>query len=400
MPDYEFITGSGVIVPDTSDILEQVKNEFRAAFGADLDTSPETPQGVLIVAETESRDAVARNNADLANQINPNLAGGVFLDAIWALTGGARVVATPTLVRGVTLSGIPGTTIPAGARASIGSAGPEFFLISGVVIPASGSEQGTFQAVDLGPIEAAIGALSQIVTPVLGWESVSNPVAGELGRATETDAAARRRRRQTLALQGVALPEAIVSGLYSVEGVRSLAFRENVTNAPVTIEGVTLGPHSIYACVDGGSDNDVALMLLRKKSLGAGWNGTTTINVVEPFSGQTYPVQFSRPTIIPIFARVTVVANGASFPDIPALVRSAMVAYAEGDQEGEDGFTVGGDVSPFELAGAINRVAAPLYVRSLEISDDGVSFSSAEIPITIAQKATINESSISVTVVS
>lgn len=97
MANYGYVTSTGVIVPDTSTTLDQVRSEYRAAFGDDLDTSAETPQGVLITAETESRDAVARNNADLANQINPNLAGGVFLDAIWQLTGGQRVRATPTL---------------------------------------------------------------------------------------------------------------------------------------------------------------------------------------------------------------------------------------------------------------------------------------------------------------
>lgn len=397
MADYDFITATGVIVPDTADLLEQVREEFRTAFGADLDVSPETPQGVLITAETEARDAVARNNADLANQINPNLAGGLFLDAIWSLTGGARVPATPTLVYGVTLTGVAGTVVPAGARVSIGPAGEEFFLISGAILT-GGSASATFQAVNLGPIPVAIGVLNNILTPTLGWETVSNPTPGVTGQSTETDAAARRRRRQTLALQGVALPEAIVSGLYTVEGVRSLAFRENVTNAPITIEGVTLGPHSIYACIDGGSDQDVARMLLRKKSLGAAWNGATVVNVVEPFSGQTYEVRFARPALVPIYARVTVVANGAPFPDIPTLVKNAMVAYANGDQEEEEGFVVGGDVSAFELAGAVNRVAAPLYVRSLEIGTNGTTFSSAEIPILISQKATLSAANIAVTV--
>ena len=397
MSDYAFIVDTGVIVPDTADTLAAVQAEFRTAFGDDLDVSAETPQGVLITAETEARDAVARNNAALANQINPNLAGGVFLDAIWALTGGQRVRATPTLVRDVKLSGVAGTIVPAGARASLGASGAVFELTSAVVLDA-GIGLGVFQAVDAGAIPVSIGQLNTIVSSVLGWETVSNPLAGETGVAGESDIASRIRRRQTLALQGVALPEAIVSGLYTVEGVRSLAFRENVTNAPVTIDTVTLGAHSVYACVDGGSDTDVALMLLRKKSLGAGWNGTTTVNVTEPYSGQLYAVKFSRPTIIQIFVRVTVVLNGAAYPDVPGLVRAAMVSYANGEQEGEVGFVVGGDVSPFELASAVNRVAAPLYVRAITLSTDGTTYTGAEISITIAQKAALLAGNIAVTV--
>lgn len=397
MADYGYIVETGVIVPDTADTLATVQAEFRTAFGDDLDVSPETPQGVLIVAETEARDAVARNNADLANQINPNFAGGVFLDAIWALTGGQRVKATPTLVRGVVMAGVPGTIVPAGARASLGTNGALFELVSSAVLTA-GSATGDFQAVDAGAIAVSSGALNTIATSVLGWETVTNPTAGETGLDGESDIAARTRRRQTLALQGVALPEAIVSGLYTVDGVKSLAFRENVTPSTITIDTVSLVAHSVYACVDGGSDNDVALMLLRKKSLGAGWNGTTTVNVTEPYSGQVYAVKFSRPDIIQIYVRVTVVLNGAAYPDVPGLVRQAMIAYANGEQEGEAGFVVGGDVSPFELGAAVNRVAAPLYVRSVTLSTDGTTYSGSEIAITIAQKAALLEGNIAVTV--
>lgn len=397
MADYQYITETGVIVPDTSVTLEEVRAEFRNAFGADLDTSAETPQGVLITGEAVARDAVIRNNAAVANQINPNIAGGVFLDAIWALMGGGRVKATPSIVRDVTLTGVPGTVINEGVLASVGAAGAQFTLTGGVILDGSGNGTGTFQSVDFGPIVASTGALNQIVTGVLGWETISNPSPAELGVAEESDIASRIRRRQTLALQGVALPEAIISGQNTVTGVRSLSFRENVTGSPITIEGVTLSPHSIYACVDGGSDTDVALMLLRKKSFGADWNGTTTVTVTDPYSGQDYPVQFDRPELVPIFVQVTI-RNASTYADPPTIVRNAILAYANGEQEGESGFVVGGDVSAFELASAVNRDAAPIYVQSLLISDDNTTFSASNITITIAQKATILAGNIAVTV--
>lgn len=399
MADYAYITSTGVVIPDTADLLGTVQDEFREAFGQDLDVSPETPQGVLITAEVEARDAVARNNAELANQINPNLAGGVFLDAIWQLTGGQRIAATKTIVRNVTLAGVAGTTVNAGSRVSLGAAGAQFELISTVVLDTGGAGVGTFQAVVAGATPVAAEALDTIVSSVLGWESVTNPAAGETGADEETDLAARRRRRQTLAIQGVALPEAITSILYATDGVRSLSFRENATDAAVTIEGVDLSPHSIYACVDGGTDIDVARALLRKKSLGAGWNGGTTVTVTDPFSGQDYAVSFDRPELVPVYVRVTVALNGASYPDAPTVVREAMLAYANGEQDGEVGLAVGSNVSPFELGAAVNREAAPLYVRSVTLSTDGVTYSAAEIPITIAQKAVLTAGGIAVTVV-
>lgn len=397
MAEYQYLTETGVIIPDTSETLDTVRAEFRAAFGDDLDVSAETPQGLLITAETLARDAVIRNNADLANQINPNIAGGVFLDAIWAITGGQRNKATPSVIEGVALGGQPGAVIPAGAIASVGVGGTQFKLTGATILDDTGVGVGDFQSVDTGAFPAAIGALNTIVTGVLGWETVSNPAASIEGGSVESDAEARARRRLTLALQSVALPEAIVSGLYSLPGVRSLAFRENETNAPVTIETVTLAAHSVYACVDGGSDDDVAAMLLRKKSMGAAWNGGTTVNVTDPYSGQVYAVKFDRPAEVLIYMRVTVRA-GAPYANVPDTIRTAILAYANGEQEGEDGFVVGGDVSAFEIAGAVNRAAAPIYITNLTLSVDNITFSSATIAINIDEVARTSVGAISVTV--
>jgi uncharacterized phage protein gp47/JayE len=365
MADYEYITNSGVIVADTADTLTDVQNEFKNALGQDLVVTPDTPQGVLITAETLARDNVIKNNAALANQINPNIAGGVFLDAILALTGTQRDVAERSTVT-ATLAGVAGTVVPAGVRAATAT-GDEFETVSTVIIEPSGSVDADFQSVEFGPVPAAALALNTIVDGVLGWETVTNAEAAVLGRAEQSDQAARLYRKNTLALQGQSLPEAITSGLYATEGVRSLSFRENTTSAPAVIDGINLAAHSIYVCVDGGTDADVAQTILNKKSGGAGYNGAVTVNVVDEFSGQTYPVTFDRPTDVDVQTRVTIKASSA-IVDPVAAVKEAVLAFANGELEEEPGFTVGNDVSSFEIAGAINRLYPTIYVQKVELS--------------------------------
>lgn len=397
MAAYDYITETGVVVPDTSTLLAEVENEFKTALGADLVTSPNTPQGALIVAEVLARTGVVGNNAALANQINPNLAAGTFLDAIWALTGGQRLAATRSVVPGVELSGLPGTVIPAGSQASIAD-GTLFESVSGVVLDLTGSATVDFQAVDTGPVAVNPGALNQIVTGILGWDDVNNPTAATLGRDQESDLASRQRRRNTLSLQNVALPAAITSALYDTPNVRSLAFRENVTGSTQIIDGVTLVEHSIFVCVDGGTDLAVATTLLANKSLGCDWNGSTTVNVTDSVSGQVYPVSFSRPTVVGIAARVTVRNSGALTDIVPA-VRQAILDFAAGLLPGEAGFVVGGDVSPFELGGAVARQVPGVYVKLCEVAlASTLIFSTNEIPISIEQIASIDAGNIQVTV--
>lgn len=397
MADYNFVSSRGVVVPDTATTRAQVEAEWREAFGQDLDVSPDTPQGALITAEVEARDAVARNNAEVANQINPDIASGIWLDAIWRLTGGYRRPATPSLLQGVEFGGQPGTLIPAGSEAVVADSGERFETVADITLDGAGVATGDMQSVNLGRIACPVGALDTIATTVLGWETVNNPMAAIVGTEEESDFASRQRRRNTLALQGISLSEAVTSRLYAVDGVRSLVFRENILPTSEVIDGITLAPQSVYACVSGGEDADIAQALLETKTAGAAWNGSVLVNVIDPFSGQTYPVRFERPTPVLLYIRVTVRATPL---DAESLVRNAIINYANGLNDGEPGFAVGEDVSPFELAGAINQAEPRLFVMKVEIStDNGLTYTTNDAVIDITQVAAVTSNSISVVVV-
>lgn len=388
---YEYLTAAGVIVPDTADVLETVREEYRAALGDDLDTSDSTPQGLLIAAETAARLSVLRNNAALANQLNPDIAGGAFLDAVAALTRLNRQAATRSVLRGVVMTGQPGAILPAGAVARVGLDGAEFESVGAVALDAAGIGAVDFRCLTFGPVAVLAGALDTIVAGgVLGWETVRNPLAAEQGRNEQSDLSFRTQRRNTLALQGVSLSEAITSSLYALDGVTSLQYRENVTNAAAYIDGILLAAHSVWACVDGGTDAAIADALLRNKSLGADWNGATVVPVADPYSGQSYDVKFDRPEYVRIRVRVTVsqgTATANPVQDIP----EALVAYADGDgiNFGSPGLGVGNSVSPFELASAINIVYPGFYVRRVDIATDATAFGPNELVLALNQKATL-----------
>jgi hypothetical protein len=387
---YTYVTSTGVIVPDTSQILSDVQTEYREVFGADLVVTPDTPQGVLISAEALSRAAVAANNAAVANQINPNVAGGTFLDAVMALTGLQRTAQTQTQVPNVAVAGVPGTVIPEGSLAQT-SAGDQFQTLSQVTLGNNGQATVNFASVAYGAIPCAAGALTQIVSSVLGWETVTNTTAGTLGATTQSDQAARALRQNTLAFQGVSLAVAITSALYNVAGVTSLSFRENTAPDTQVIDGITMVGHSIYACVAGGSDTDVAAALLENKSSGCAWNGTTTVNLIEPASGQTYPVKFDRPEQVGVLVQVNT-TNGNVANIIQAVLDYAAGLVQVTDQTGSTGtlpgFTVGASVSPFDLAAAIVAENPGTYLKSVQISlTSPISFSSNPITIGLSQQA-------------
>ncbi|GAB1837370.1 hypothetical protein MyNCGM121_41500 [Achromobacter xylosoxidans] len=364
MADYSFIVNRGVIVPDTATTRAQVEAEFRAVFGDDMPTDPATPQGLLITRITEERDAIARNNAELANQINPALSGGVFLDSLMALTGGRRRSSVRSLIVGAVLGGVPGTNVPAGSIAET-EQGEQFELVNTVVLDAAGTAAGNLRALQDGEIIVPAGGLNTVASSVLGWETITNPSAAIPGQREENDVLLRRRRAQTLALQTTSINEAIVSRLYDIEAVRSCYYLENYADVDQVVDGIPMRKHSIWACVEGGTDMEVAQAIFETKTVGGGYNGAVVVEVPDPVNGRLYEVKFDRPQEVTLLIRVTV---RSSILDVQQLVPDLVMNYVNGEIDGDVSFVVGSDVSTFEIASAINQQEPSIFVKKVELS--------------------------------
>jgi uncharacterized phage protein gp47/JayE len=404
---FDYIAATGVIVPDTSNVLTDVQSEWVGALGANINLDPATQQGVLITGEVTARTGVVNANAKVANQINPNLAGGLFLDALCALMGLYRAKATATQVINVTLTGVINTNIPSGTRASLGQNGPVFTLQNGVTLANDGSGGGigfaTFVAVVAGPQACASGALNTPVDSILGWETITNNQSGSpasvttLGTNQQTDASLRALRNNTLALQGISTVQAQISGLYALNGVTSVAYRENVGSSTAVIDGITLVGHSVWACVDGGASLDIATSLLKNKTDGAAWNGAQDIPVVEPASGQTYQVLFDRPTYVFIYGAMSI-KQGSFIGNLQSAAAQAVADYFVGAVDGFQAVGIGQTVSPFEIAAAVVSACPGCIVMNCTIGTVPGTLNPADIAIALNQRAITNNTAFTITV--
>lgn len=288
--NYTFVDSTGTIIPNTEDVQQQIISEYQNAFNdQNLIVTPDTPQGMLIAAETIARTNFINNNALIANQINPNLSGGVYLDAICALTALQRSLQTYSQVI-INMTGVAGTVIPTSVTIQDQN-GNTYQNTASVTLNISGMASSTFQCTIPGPVLTPTTATWSIINGVLGLETVANPAASTVGTAQQSDASLRKQRINTLALQGQGLPEAIKSGLYALDPSVNLSFQENLSDVTQVINSVTMISHSIYVCVsDAGvvsstgvpliSDYNVAYTLLSKKDAGCGWNNSGSFSQV------------------------------------------------------------------------------------------------------------------------
>lgn len=389
---YNYITATGVVVPDTADIKSQVQEEYKNALGNDLILTDSTPQGRLIDAETSARINLIRTAAVVANAINPNTSYGFFLDALCALTGCVRRGESRTRVT-ATLGGTPNTVVPANSLAET-SDNKEFFLENDVTLDINGIGTGVFLSTEFGAVQCPAGALNKVKTTVLGWETVINANDGVLGSATESDRDLKVRRLETL-YAGRSLLGSVSSKLAAVENIQSWVIRQNYKQVPQTVNGISLKPHSVYVCAYGGADADIGMALYMSVPAGCDYTGNTDVTVTDPWTQQQYEVSFQRPTEVQIDVKVYVrISTGTG--DVTGAIKQAIQEYQEGMVENIDGLQIGVSVSPFEIASAINIRVPGVFVQQVQIAKHGEALSTAAIAISIAEIARISGDNITI----
>jgi uncharacterized phage protein gp47/JayE len=377
---YNYITDTGTIVADTNDLLTDVQNEWLAALGAALDLDASTPQGTLITSETLARTNVMKNNADMANVINPILSYGVFLDAICALTGVTRGSNQFTTVTQVDMTGNPSTAIPAGAR--VETTNSDIFIVeSAVSIGSNGHVNATLQSQQIGAYPVPLG-VQTILDGVIGWGACT-VVAGSIvtpGTYALTDPQLKNARTQQLAALGVGSSAAVAAAALAVPGVTSVQVVENNTGATGAVNGVTFTlPNALWVCVAGpATPSEVAQALYNAHNGGCPWDfggagmGTPVsspngVAAIDPATGLTYNVKFTTPIMYDCYVNITVHQGASSSSPVQA-VQNAIYMYAAGQEAGEVGLVVSADVSAYEMAGAVARQLPGMYVKACSVA--------------------------------
>lgn len=192
-----------------------------------------------------------------------------------------------------------------------------------------------FTAVELGAIALPVAALTTIDSPILGWDSVSNLVAGTIGRDVEKDEELRARQQSAVRATGSATVKAMRARLLSeVPGVTDVFIYENRSNVEVD----TMPPHSTESVVVGGTDQSIFNKLWEIKPAGGETHGDLSGQVVDD-NNDTQTIKFSRPVTQYAWIRVSVdllYTEEALTTTIVAAISDAVLAYGQGLNVGDD----------------------------------------------------------------
>lgn len=450
------LTSDGLVILTLGDVLDDLRAQWREAFGASLDVSDRSPDGQMIGIISEP---FALNwellEAIVASQ-DPDKATGGFLDSLCALSGTVRPPATFSAVV-LTLSGTPTTPIAAGSLASSTSTGQQWTwdeettivavddwaaltpYVSGAgigdgdrvtnagnvylcIVPgasaASGGPttesdditdgschwrflgQGT-GAVDVlararvtGPIAGISGDIANIDTPIGGWDGVINILDATLGRLRMNDPQLRILREQEVARPGTSPQNAIRAALLDVD--RNTP--DPVTSATVFVNNSDFTDvdevpgHSIEPLVRGGSDQAIWDALLANVAAGVRTHGTE-IGTSLDSEGVAQTMAFSRPVELLIYVDVTLSKDPSVYPtDGDDQVKAAI---STGGNDRDDGV----DVVSAKLIKLIDSVPGILDIDLplISVTPVTVPVATTTIPVTLRQRAVFDTTRITVT---
>lgn len=395
------ITATGVTPTNLTDYLNSLNALFQTALGTNLNLDPETPQGQIIGQLAFALSQYDEYVIDTVNSTSMSTAIGQQIDALAAALGIIRNAASSTEVD-VQLTGVPGTYIPLGTKAS-DTQGNKFYLKENVTLGSNGQGAGIMVATVTGPVIVNAGTLNQIVDVVPGWETITNVQAGDTGQNQEKDLTFKNRYNASVAINSVTPTQAIRAALLAIPTVKQAIVPENFTSAPVTQDGVVLPPHSIAPVVIGGTDEEVGTAIGLKKTIGCDTSGTSTYTYTDPSSPVGKVINFYRATSVPIKISLSI----RKFPNFLGngveLIKENLVAYFNGTFQASPGFVtsgqlIGQDVIYTRMFTPINQIVGHEVV-SLQIAKVGGSLSNADIPILLTEIATLDESDIDVQVV-
>jgi hypothetical protein len=198
-----------------------------------------------------------------------------------------------------------------------------------------------------GPLVQLARSIDTIAVPIIGWDSVYNPLDAAPGRYEETDEELRERFRNSKFFQAANIIEALLDALRNVESVEDVIIYENDTDVTDSL-GVL--PHSFMPIVLGGLPTTIGQAIWNNKPTGIRSQGNTTV-VIADSQGIGHDISFVTPTTTNLYVSISITSTGAMPGDVVAKLKEALTENISSS------YSIGDDVIYSRLYAPINSIA-------------------------------------------
>lgn len=324
---------NGLQVATSAELLELLVVAFQYIYGTDANLDQSSPDGQCLNIFAQGGTDIRELLMQIYNSFDPDNCSGRVLDSRCAINNIFRKGGTFTTVpidvtvdRTVTLEGLDenyndpnatGYTIQDGA-------GNQFILVSTQTLQ-SGTTRILFRAKEIGAVQTTLNTITTPVTVVLGVVSVNNPVDATEGVNEETDYQLKIRRRQSVSIGSSGYLNGLLATVLQLDGVTDAALYENFTGET---DANGTPAHCMWLVVEGGSDDEIADAIYRKKSYGCNMRGDITYTITT-VSHQQFIARWDEPTIQNLYIKFNIVPTSSTVQfDLDAIKQYILNAEA------------------------------------------------------------------------
>jgi uncharacterized phage protein gp47/JayE len=376
-----------------SELQSELELRAKELFGEDTNLSEYSPIGIFIRLVSWFLSKTWELAEKVYNSAYITRAEGVQLDRLTAFFNTSRnpeQYATAELL----ITGTPNVTILEGTRFETES-GIDFALTENVIIDGIG--EGSGKAVSLTPGiigNVSAGAITVQSEPSADILEVTNIEPAEGGRDVETDAELLTRLKASGASTGSGTPDAIVSSVLGIAGVR--AANISVNNESTTVNGQP--PHSNAVYVLGGEGQIIADTLF-KHYVGLQFYGTQSYTVKD-ISGNNHTISYTPATQVNIFSAVTLTTDNTFTTTGVSAVKDSIVRIIGGSSSDGTlyvGLNMGEDVIYSKILAAVMGVQG-VVDATVTIGKSAGTQGASNLAINTSEVAQIDADNIMVTV--
>lgn len=382
---------NGLQVDTFRDIFQSLSDAYKGIYGQDIDLDQESPDGQRVAIEAQARTDIEAALQWLYSQMDPDFNTGDMQQIIAKLHGlylrpGSRSQ------RDLKVTTDRPVLLYSGYKIR-DQANQVWFVRQDITVPA-GTTTVTFFAQNFGKVTGLISDTFTQLTPELGILSIISDTAVVVGRDEETPEQFRQRRNRSLENPATGSTGAIFAKVAQLAGVTDLNIDENDTKFDDPDTGIPA--NSIWLVVEGGAVSEITEVMVKQKGGGTGTKGSVTGRYIESLVRPdgtilqiAHDLQFDRPVYKPLHIRLTARRKVTNDPVDQDSLKEALAS-----RELHIGESI--DANEFYADGySTSRVNYVL--TDLMISDDGSTYTDAELYPGFQGKFTLSTSDIDIT---
>lgn len=322
------LSSAGFTYSDYPTTLEYVKNIFRTIYGSDIYLEADSQDGQLCAAFATAMYDNNQTFAAVIQTLSPTYAQGAQLSNEVLINGISRKPATASTVS-LTLTGDVGTYI---INASAKDSNGNIWDIASGTIGGSGILILDATCRTTGAIAATPNTITIINTPILGWNTVTNPLAATTGQDEESDYDLRQRQKVSTSLPAQSTISGLYAGLKSLLDVGRVKVYENPTG---TTDSNGLPPHSVSATVEGGIGQLIANEIALRKTIGCATYGSSTYTVTDS-EGVSISINYNPLTFVNVGMSISIHPLAGYVSTTATEIKLSLQSYIDSLPIGDD----------------------------------------------------------------